>query len=164
VAFIYKDYPLTEIHPWAMHAAVDANCLAARNSDAYWDFADYIHANPQAINSQRGHDEQFAALDRTALARGANFHVDAVKLQACMKDPKAEDAVKASVKQGESLDVNGTPTMFINGEMLHGARPVSEVRAAIDSALKRVGVTPPAQPTAAQSSTLPANGGAPAKQ
>ena len=44
VTFIYKDDPLAEIHPWAIHAAVDANCLAAQNTDAYWDFADYIHA------------------------------------------------------------------------------------------------------------------------
>jgi protein-disulfide isomerase len=34
VNFIYKDDPLEEIHPWAIHAAVDANCLAAQNSDA----------------------------------------------------------------------------------------------------------------------------------
>jgi len=44
VVFIYKDDPLSEIHPWAIHAAVDANCLAVQNVDAYWDFADYIHA------------------------------------------------------------------------------------------------------------------------
>ena len=35
VAFIYKDFPLSEIHPWAIHAAVDANCLAALSNDAY---------------------------------------------------------------------------------------------------------------------------------
>jgi len=34
VTFIYKDYPLAEIHPWAIHAAVDAGCLAAQNGDA----------------------------------------------------------------------------------------------------------------------------------
>jgi hypothetical protein len=45
IQIIYKDYPLSEIHPWAIHAAVNANCLAAQNGDAYWDFADYMHAN-----------------------------------------------------------------------------------------------------------------------
>ena len=45
VLFIYKDYPIEEIHPWAMHAAVDANCLAAQNNDAYWEYADYLHGN-----------------------------------------------------------------------------------------------------------------------
>src|SRR5215469_5147574 len=49
VTFIYKDYPLAEIHPWAIHAAVNAGCLAAQNNDAYWDFADSIHANKQVV-------------------------------------------------------------------------------------------------------------------
>ena len=53
VTFIYKDYPLVEIHPWAVHAAVDANCLAGQNSDAYWDFADYIHANKKDVDSEK---------------------------------------------------------------------------------------------------------------
>src|SRR5512141_1433644 len=36
VRVVYKDYPLTEIHPWAKRAAIDANCLAAQNQGAYW--------------------------------------------------------------------------------------------------------------------------------
>src|SRR5580698_5915758 len=52
VTFIYKDYPLTEIHPWAFHAAIDANCLAAQSGDAYWDFADYIHANQREVGGE----------------------------------------------------------------------------------------------------------------
>ena len=54
VLFIYKDYPLAEIHPWAIHAAINANCLAAQNNDAYWDFVDYLHANQQAVSGSRG--------------------------------------------------------------------------------------------------------------
>jgi len=42
VLISYKDYPLAEIHPWATHAAVDANCLVEQNNDAYWDLADYL--------------------------------------------------------------------------------------------------------------------------
>ena len=64
VQFVYKDFPLAEIHPWAMHAAVDANCLAAQNNDAYWDYADYLHANQGQVSSEKGRDGQFAALDR----------------------------------------------------------------------------------------------------
>ncbi len=162
VAFIYKDFPLSEIHPWALHAAVDANCLAAQNPDAYWDFADYVHSNQQLINSSKALDQQYAALDITAIARTAKFHLDVPKLQACMKDPKGADAVNASEKQGESLEVSGTPTMFINGQMLDGARPASEIRAALDSALKRAGVAPPAPPPAS-ASNQPATSGTPAQ-
>jgi protein-disulfide isomerase len=145
VAFVYKDFPLSEIHPWAIHAAVNANCLAAQSADAYWDFADYIHSNQQLINAEKGQDNQYAALDRTAVTVASKFHLDTSKLQACTKDPKGEAAVLASVKQGESLEVSGTPTMFVNGQMLDGARPASEIRATLDAALKRVGVAPPAQ-------------------
>src|SRR5690348_6358348 len=45
VKVIYKDFPLSQIHPWAHHAAIGANCLAALNADAYWDFADDVHAH-----------------------------------------------------------------------------------------------------------------------
>jgi protein-disulfide isomerase len=147
VAFIYKDFPLSEIHPWAIHAAVDANCLAALNNDAYWDFADYIHSNQQVVNSERGHQAQFAALDRITLTEGAKFNVDTTKLQACIKAQK-EDTVTASVKEGESLGVDGTPTMFVNGRSVNGARTAEEFRTVFDSALQQAGVAAPMHPAA----------------
>jgi protein-disulfide isomerase len=143
VAFIYKDFPLSEIHPWAIHAAVDANCLGAQNSDAYWDFADYIHSNQQVMNQEKGREAQFAALDKTTLSEGEKFKVDARKLEACVKDQK-NDAVMASVKEGEALGVTGTPTLFVNGQILDGARPIADIRALFDSALKEAGVPAPA--------------------
>ena len=147
IAFIYKDFPLSEIHPWAIHAAVDANCLAALNNDAYWDFADYIHSNQQVVNSEKGHDNQFAALDRITLTEGAKFKVDTAKLQSCVKAQK-QDAVTASVKEGEALGVDGTPTMFVNGRSVNGARSAEEFRAVFDSALQQAGVAVPAHPGA----------------
>jgi protein-disulfide isomerase len=147
VAFIYKDFPLSEIHPWAIHAAVDANCLAALNNDAYWDFADYIHSNQHVVNSEKGRDAQFAALDRITLTEGAKFNVDTAKLQACIKAQK-DDAVTASVKEGEGLGVDGTPTMFVNGRLVNGARSAEEFRAVFDNALQQAGVAAPAHPAA----------------
>src|SRR5712692_8604554 len=143
VAFIYKDFPLSEIHPWATHASVNANCLAAQSNDAYWDFADYAHANRQAVNAEKGLDNQVAALDRTTLSEAGKFHLDAAKLQSCIKDQK-DDAVKASVKEGDSLGVSGTPTMFVNGEMVDGAHSAAEFRAVFDRALQQAGVPAPA--------------------
>lgn len=67
VLIIYKDYPLAEIHPWATHAAVDANCLAEQSNDAYWDLADYLHANQHIVNAAKGSDAQFDVVDRAAL-------------------------------------------------------------------------------------------------
>jgi protein-disulfide isomerase len=145
VQFVYKDFPLSEIHPWATHAAVDANCLASQNADAYWDFADFIHANPGQVNSEKGRDSEFAALDRMAMQQGQKHNVDVAKLQSCIK-AQNEDAIKASVKEGEALGVEATPTMFVNGQKVDGALPVSELRAVFDSALEQAGVTVPTRP------------------
>jgi len=143
VAFIYKDFPLSEIHPWAIHAAVDANCLGAQSADAYWDFADFIHSNQQLVNQEKGRDNQFAALDKSTRSEGDKFKLDSAKLQACIKDQK-DGVVKESVKEGESLGVSGTPTMFVNGQMMDGARPIAEFRTLFDSALVQAGVPAPA--------------------
>ena len=138
VTFIYKDYPLTEIHPWAVHAAVDANCLASQNGDAYWDFADYIHANKQEVDSQKTPAARFDEVDKMALLQGQKHNLDAVKLQACVK-AQNEDAVRASMKEADGLGISATPTLFINGQKIDGAVPVSEVRAALDTALTDAG-------------------------
>ena len=164
VAFIYKDFPLSEIHPWAVHAAVDANCLGSQSTDAYWDFADYIHSNQQVVNQEKGRDSQVAALDKVTISEGGKFKLDSAKLQSCIKDQK-EDAVKAAVKEGDSLEVTGTPTLFINGRMMDGARPIAEFRATFDSALQQAGVAVPAHPavqaTAAPQPPNPNNHAAP---
>ncbi|MGH9500837.1 MAG: DsbA family protein [Terriglobales bacterium] len=143
VQFVYKDYPLTDIHPWAVHAAVDANCLAAQNGDAYWDFADYLHSNQRQISSQGEQKLQFAALDRLTTEQGHKHNLDDTKLQSCIK-AQNEDAIKASMHEGDSLGVNATPTVFVNGRELDGAVPASEFRAVLDEALQQAGVPAPA--------------------
>jgi protein-disulfide isomerase len=161
VAFIYKDFPLAEIHPWATHAAVNANCLAAQNKDAYWDFADYIHANQAEVNSEKSHDGQFAALDRIAVAQGQKHSLDAPKLQACIK-AQQDDAVKASVREGEALGIEATPTMFVNGEKVDGALPIGELRAILDRALVQAKVPPPAHTASSLAEASPQATGKPA--
>jgi protein-disulfide isomerase len=135
VTFIYKDYPLVEIHPWATHAAVDANCLAAQNGDAYWDFADYIHSNQREVNNEKTPAARTDVLDRLTVSQGQKHNLDVGKLQACIK-AQDETAVKASMKEGEAIGVDATPALFINGQKLDGAVPIGEVRAALDQALK----------------------------
>jgi len=146
VEFVYKDFPLSEIHPWAMHAAVDANCLGTQNTDAYWDFADYVHGNQKEFNSQKGRDEQFAALDHLTLDQGQKHSLDIPKLQSCLK-AQDETAVKASLKEAEDLGVDGTPALFVNGQKVDGgALPIDDLRAILDRALQDAGSTPPAHP------------------
>jgi protein-disulfide isomerase len=135
VTFIYKDYPLVEIHPWATHAAVDANCLAAQNSDAYWDYADYIHANQHEVSDEKVPQARYDELDKLATLQAQKHNLDLTKLQSCMK-AQDESAVKASMKEGDAVGVEATPTLFINGQKIDGAVPISQLRAALDSALK----------------------------
>ncbi len=148
VAFVYKDFPLSEIHPWATRAAVNASCLASQNGDAFWDFADYIHANQSEVNSEKGRDSQFAALDRITMLQAQKHSVDTTKLQSCIK-AQNDGPVKASEKEASSLGVSATPTLFINGQEVDGAVPITQLRAMLDQSLKDAGVAPPQHPTAA---------------
>jgi protein-disulfide isomerase len=152
VAFVYKDYPLAEIHPWAIHAAVDANCLSAQSPDAYWDFADDIHTNKQQVDQEKTSAARFDAVDKIALLQGQKHSLDAQKLQACVK-AQNEDAVRASMKEADDLGVDATPTMFINGQKIDGLVPVSELRAALNNALRDAGQPVPSM----QASSAPAS-------
>lgn len=151
IRFVYKDFPLEDIHPWALHAAANANCLAAQNTDAYWDFADYIHRNQKEINNLKILKLQYSALDRLATNFGRKGVLDVPHLQACIK---AQDvsAIRASQKEGSALGVTATPETFVNGHKVDGALPIDEIRAAFDRALKDAGVEPPVHPTVTGSS------------
>jgi protein-disulfide isomerase len=84
------------------------------------------------------------------MQQGADHKIDATQLQACIKSQN-DAAVKASVHEGESIGVDSTPTLFINGEeMSGGVAPLPRLRAALDRALKNaepVAAQPPATPT-----------------
>jgi protein-disulfide isomerase len=143
VRFVYKDDPLTEIHPWALHAAVDSNCLADQNGSAYWGYVDYLHSHGQEVTGDSGNQQKsYAALDKIAREQGKLFALDSAKLDACLQK-QDESAVRASMKEAESLGVEGTPYLFIDGEHVNGALPAEQVWAVIDRALKAAGIAPP---------------------
>jgi protein-disulfide isomerase len=141
VLFVYKDFPLQEIHPWALHAAVNANCLAAQNNDSYWEYADYLHASQRSIAGN-------AELDKLATNQAQKHNLDSTKLQACLK-AQDDTAVHASLVEGEALGVSATPAMFVNGIKVDGAVPPNELQAVLDRALKDAGVAPPEHKSAA---------------
>jgi len=148
VKIVYKDYPLLQIHPWAEHAANDANCLAKESAAAYWQLADYLHANQRSISgSQQNVQASNGELDRVTMDFGKKNGADLSRLQACIKT-QSNAVVKASMAEGDNLGVSATPTVFINGERLEGALDVEEVRAALNRELLAAGVQPPAAPPA----------------
>jgi len=154
VLLVYKDYPLAEIHPWAIHAAINANCLGEQNNDAYWDYADYIHTNKKDLDAEKTQDARFGVLDKLVLDQGQKHSVDVNRLQACVK-AQNDSGVRASMKEADALGVNATPTLFINGEKVDGAQPVSVLRDVLNRALKDAGepVPPPPAPSASQSAS-----------
>ncbi|MGP8269989.1 MAG: DsbA family protein [Terracidiphilus sp.] len=150
VRFIYKDFPLTEIHTWAMHAAVDANCLAAQSNDAYWKYVDYLHAHGQEISGpDRNAAKSFDALNRIAREQGTAAKLDSSKLDGCLA-AQDESNVRASMHLGDTLKIAGAPALFINGERIDGAVPQEQVWTVIDRALIAAGVQPPPLPPPAQ--------------
>ena len=155
VQIVYRDFPL-DIHPWAMRAAIDSSCLAAQNSVGYWKLVDYIHLHAAGLGGEaKSLEKANAELDSLTMEEGKRQKVDTAALTACIA--KQDDtAVKATMKEGEALGIDATPTLFINGEKLDGAQPMEYVYRMVDDALKAAGQTPPPPfvptPTAAPTS------------
>jgi len=146
VRFIYKDFPLTDLHPWAMHAAVDADCLAAQNGTVYWNYVDYLHTHGDEVTGEKlDLAKSFADLDRIARDEGTLGKLDSAKLDACIAK-QDESTVQASLKEADELGLQGAPELFVNGERVDGAVPENQVWDVIDRALRAEGETPPPPP------------------
>jgi protein-disulfide isomerase len=156
VRFIYKDFPLADMHPWAMHAAVDANCLAAQSSSVYWDYVDYLHGHGQEVTGDdRDIKKSFEALDRIAQQEGTVAKLDSSKLDACLAK-QDETQVRASMKEGDDLRLDSTPSLFIDGERILGWVPEDQLWMVIDRALRAAGEQPPPPPAAPAAPPPPA--------
>jgi protein-disulfide isomerase/uncharacterized lipoprotein YbaY len=150
VRIVYKDFPLpADMHPWAMRAAVDVNCLAAQSPAGYWNLVDYMHAHADQISApfQTGPVDKTLPsvnqnLDKLTHDQGVFQKVDVAKLDACIAKQDIT-GIAASQKIGDGFKVDSTPTLFINGDKITGAVDVAFVFNLIDTALRVEGVTPP---------------------
>lgn len=148
VRFIYKDDPLTELHPWAMRAAIDANCLGEQSTPVYWTYVDYLHSHGQEINGEdRDVNKSFATLDRIAGQEATVASLDESKLKECIAK-QDESKVKDSMHEADTLGVSGTPAIFVEGERIEGFVPEQQLWAVIDRALRAAGQQPPDAPAA----------------
>jgi protein-disulfide isomerase len=148
IHIVYRDFPLTEIHPWAMRAAIDTNCVGSQSATGYWNLVDYIHAHAATLG---GEEKSLAkandTLDTLTRDEGKRQNLNADTLNACIA--KQDDAaMKESIKLGTTLGVEATPALFINGEKVEGALPLEYVYRMIDNALIASGQTPPPPPPA----------------
>lgn len=147
VRFVYEDFPLIENHPWAMHAAVDANCLAGQSGEVYWTYVDYLHTHGNEVDGEnRDIVKSFATLDRIARNMATLGKLDETQLNACVAK-QDETLVLASIKRANDLGLEGTPAVIVNGERVNGgAVPEDQLWIVIDRALRAAGETPPAPP------------------
>lgn len=112
VRFVFKDFPLTEIHPWAMTAAIAARCVFQRSPNALWKFEDAIFDNQDVLSAENAWDK----LGDFALQAGISSDV----FRACMASPEPKQAVEADLTEGRALQVASTPTVFVDGREIAG--------------------------------------------
>jgi len=93
----------------------------------------------------RNAQKSYATLDRIAREEATLAKLDIPRLDACLAK-QDETQVRASAKEAESLGVEGTPALFIDGERINGAMPPEQIWIVIDRALRAAGIQPPPQP------------------
>ncbi len=111
--FVFRNFPLAESHPEAMHAAEAAESVAASaGDDAFWTMHDLLYEHQQ---------DDLDALDDAHLARlAAEAGASADQVQADLEGAVYEARVRADFMSGVRSGVNGTPTFFINGVRYDG--------------------------------------------
>jgi protein-disulfide isomerase len=110
VRVYFNDFPLTSIHPWSKPAAITGKCVFKQRQDAFWKFHDWIYDKQQEITLENLNSK----VQEWAGANG----VDAVALGRCVDTKATEGDVDKSIALGRALDVQGTPTLFLNGRKL----------------------------------------------
>ncbi len=113
VRLIFKDYPLEQIHPWARTAALAGRCAYQQDVKAFWKMYDLIYDGQDLISAENAWSKM------ADFAGQAGLNPEGFK--ACMASPEAGAAVDASRANGAQLEVNSTPTIFVNGRRIVGA-------------------------------------------
>jgi protein-disulfide isomerase len=123
VRLIYRDFPLTQLHPYAMGAAIAANCASEQNK--YWEYHDLLYKG----------DIELSALAYEAFATQLNMDMDA--FTQCQQNMDNQKKVQNDMEFGEMVGVKGTPTFFVNGYRMVGAQPFEEFQKVIDNILSQ---------------------------
>jgi len=123
VKFIYRDFPLRNTHSYAQKAAEAAEC--ADDQGKFWEYHNMLFENQDAL--------KITDLKKYA----ADLELDTEKFNTCLDSGEKEEEVNADLKDGESYRVGGTPTFFINGQVLEGAYPFEIFQNIIEQELSK---------------------------
>ena len=113
VRVFFIDYPLGSIHPWATHAATIGRCVLQQGQSHFWHYVDWVYTNQADIRPEnlRTRVERFADDEK----------LDEMNFGHCMENPAAMTAeVDKEIAIGRSLNIDETPTIFLNGRRLVG--------------------------------------------
>jgi protein-disulfide isomerase len=124
VRLYYMDFPLESLHPWAKAASIAGRCIFHQNADAFWDYHDWIFSHQEEVTPDNLKSKLLDVMKGKA--------VSAEQLSTCM-DTKATEAEVDKTKQiGRDLNVDQTPTIFINGRRMVGASSWPDLQRVID--------------------------------
>lgn len=112
IRFVFKDFPLSQIHPWAMTAAIAGRCAYMQKPEAFWKLHDLIFDSQDIISPEN--------VWQKMLDFAAQAGLDTEALRACIASPQAQEVILANVKEGQALKIANTPTVFVNGHRLVG--------------------------------------------
>ena len=113
VRVVFKDFPIEQLHPWARTAAIAGRCAYQQDPKAFWKMYDFLYDNQEIISAANAWTKMMDYASQSGL--------DADSFKTCMASPEAGAAVNASRANGQQLDVNSTPTVFVNGRRMVGA-------------------------------------------
>jgi protein-disulfide isomerase len=109
---VFKHFPLTDLHPWAMTAAIASQCTYEQDPQKFWKIHDEIFDAQDLITPSNVWDKMMD------LATQLGLNVETFR--ACMANPEAANQVKQTMEEGRALDITGTPTTFVNGRRIVG--------------------------------------------
>ncbi len=129
--FVWQSFPL-EMHNWAAKGAYYADCVAQQSNDAFWKFISSTYAQQSDITAENA-DEKLTAIADASGVKGS-------EVATCASTPVAKAHVDASIALGKSVDVTGTPTIFINGRTIGNVAnvPNDTLKNLVDFAAKDV--------------------------
>jgi protein-disulfide isomerase len=128
VRVIFKEFPLVQIHDWSLTAAIANECVYEIKPEAYAPYRSLIFQNQSGTNAANVRDALMGYADQVG--------VDRVKLAGCLDSKASLPRVNMGMGEGKRLEIQSTPTCFINGRMLVGYPSPEAYYKAVDAALK----------------------------
>lgn len=125
---VFRDLPLEAIHPWARQAAIGGRCARRQGDAFFWKYHDWVFDKQAEIRTE---NFRARALEWVKSAGG-----DAAAFSACLDDPGPAAEVAKSVAEARRLNIQSTPTLFVNGRMIAGSIPWPQLKAILDLELE----------------------------